>query len=54
MAALPVKAEALESVTVPELTAILKSGPYLQAPTTNSIIIRCITNSPVYQPFTCL
>ncbi len=48
MAALPISANALGSINATENTAILKSGPYLQAPTFNSITIRWITNVPCF------
>ena len=47
LAALPTAANAIDSTPEkPAATTILKSGPYLQAPSTDSITVRWITNIP--------
>lgn len=46
IAAMPINAMAVDTAAVKENTDILKSGPYLQAPSTDSITIRWITHVP--------
>jgi len=48
IAALPIKASSANSRPADKSQSILKSGPYLQAPTASSMTVRWITNSLCY------